>query len=67
MYRAYFMGYEDPKDVQGEPGTAERRVEFLPQCDDRACFTVGNCSNWATENNLDCKYVNGNSDPRGKQ
>jgi hypothetical protein len=24
MYRAYFMGYEDPKDVQGEPGTADR-------------------------------------------
>ncbi|XP_068901655.1 lactoylglutathione lyase [Tenebrio molitor] len=59
-FSLYFMGYEDPKDVQGDLGTPDRGEWTFSRK-----ATIELTHNWGTENDPDCKYHNGNSDPRG--
>ncbi|RZF37419.1 hypothetical protein LSTR_LSTR011696 [Laodelphax striatellus] len=57
-FSLYFLGYEDP---------AEKPTDKAELCEwtfSRKA-TVELTHNWGTENDPDCKYHNGNSDPRG--
>lgn len=57
-FSLYFLGYENPDDI---PKTKAEQVEWTFS----RKATIELTHNWGTENDPDCKYHNGNSDPRG--
>ncbi|XP_044261564.1 lactoylglutathione lyase [Tribolium madens] len=59
-FSLYFMGYEDSRDIRGELGTPERGEWAFSRK-----ATIELTHNWGSENDPECKYHNGNCDPRG--
>uniref|UniRef100_A0A1B6BWJ1 Lactoylglutathione lyase n=1 Tax=Clastoptera arizonana TaxID=38151 RepID=A0A1B6BWJ1_9HEMI len=57
-FSLYFMGYEKGEDI---PTDYKDRTAWAMS----RKATIELTHNWGTENDPDCKYHNGNSDPRG--
>jgi len=57
-FSLYFMGYEDPSDIPSDP-TSRRSWALSRKA------TLELTHNWGTENDPECEYHNGNSNPRG--